>query len=100
MSNHGDKRIRERVSVSKRQKELALERGKIYTTYTGSFRRYLDKVHYKNDTSAIVYGNNIYLFGKCNVLVTVLTIPSNYKNILRNQKFRKSIYEKYSYDYK
>lgn len=82
MSKHSDKRIRDRVGVSKRQEQLAIERGKLYTEYTGSFRRYLDRVRYKNNTTAIVYGNNVYLFGQYNVLVTVLTIPSKYHSML------------------
>lgn len=44
LTEHVAKRIRERVNVSKRQLKLVLERGKPINVYSGSFRRYLDRI--------------------------------------------------------
>lgn len=80
LTEHGAKRIRERVNVSKRQLKLVLERGKTINVYSGSFRRYLDKVRINSSgrTYLLVYGNNIYILGYDNALITVLNIPSRY----------------------
>jgi hypothetical protein len=85
ITNHGYKRLRERSSKSLRQNELALKRGVSHEHFSGSFRRYLDKVRLKEPyyTKIIVYDNNIFLYNKEGVLITVLKIPSKYLKYLR-----------------
>ena len=80
LTEHGAKRIRERVNVSKRQLKLVLERGKPINVYSGSFRRYLDRIRTNSRGSVylLIYGNNIYIFSYENALITVLNIPSKY----------------------
>lgn len=80
LTKHGAKRIRERVNVSKRQLKLVLERGKPINVYSGSFRRYLDRIrtNSKGSVYLLVYGNNIYILSYENALITVLNIPSKY----------------------
>ena len=78
LTEHGAKRIRERVNVSKRQLKLVLERGKPINVYSGSFRRYLDRIrtNSKGSVYLLIYGNNIFSYE--NALITVLNIPSKY----------------------
>lgn len=80
LTEHGAKRIRERVNVSKRQLKLVLERGKPINVYSGSFRRYLDRIRINSNgiVYLLVYGNSIYVFGFHNALITVLNIPGKY----------------------
>lgn len=79
VTKHAKKRLRERISVSKRQVELAIKRGNNVNDYTGSFRRYLDKIKYKDVNFHIkIYGNHIYIFNPYWYLVTALTISSKY----------------------
>lgn len=86
MTKHGEQRLRSRVSTSKRQLSLVKSRGKPYTNFVGSFRRYLDKVRFQNDTYPVIYGNYIYLFGFDNSLITVLLVPSKYNKYLKKSK--------------
>ena len=80
LTEHGAKRIRERVNVSKRQLKLVLERGKPINVYSGSFRRYLDRIRINSKGSVylLVYGNNIYILSYENALITVLNVPGKY----------------------
>ena len=82
-TNHAKNRIKERVNHSDRTAELALERGVSWKQYSGSFRRYLDKVIYYTDyyTEALVYNNHIFIYAVDTTekrLITVLNIPSKY----------------------
>ena len=79
VTKHAKKRLRERISVSKRQVELAIKRGNNIVDYSGSFRRYLDKIQYKDEKCHLkIYGNHIYIFNPYWFLITALTIPSKY----------------------
>ena len=86
-TTHGNKRLRERVSVSKRQTELAIKRGYSINNYSGSFRRYLDKIKKKNDEEIHlrIYGNHIYIFNAYWILITVLNIPTKYLKYKRKE---------------
>lgn len=79
MKTHGEIRLKQRVGkcINKRTILLARQRGIKRSQYNGSFRRYLDKIYFKNNFDIIIYGNFIYLFDKT-FLVTVLPIPSKY----------------------
>lgn len=78
-SDHGKKRIRQRVSISKRQVDLAIKRGNSINKYSGSFRRYLDKLRAKQEEVHLrIYGNHIYIFNAYWILITVLNIPAKY----------------------
>ena len=85
-SKHGQKRIRERSCKSKRQNQLALERGMDKSEFSGSFRRYLDKLTYKESyyIKLKIYANDIFLYNTDGMLVTVLNIPSKYLKYLKN----------------
>ena len=87
VTNHGYKRLRERSSKSIRQNELALERGLSHEDFSGSFRRYLDKIRLKENyyTKIIVYANKIFIYNKNEDLITVLNIPSKYLKYLRKK---------------
>ena len=82
-SKHGMKRIRKRVSVSKRQLQLVLERGRMAKEFKGTLKIYIDSVCTKNNTIGYVYGTHVYLFGQDDVFITVLNIPTKYHKQLR-----------------
>ncbi|MCK4258772.1 MAG: hypothetical protein KAX49_07325 [Halanaerobiales bacterium] len=84
IERHPKRRMRERSSKSKRQNELALQRGVSYKEFSGSFRRYLDKVRLKKGSvgKIIVYDNNVFLYDSDEKLITVLNIPSKYLKYL------------------
>lgn len=80
VTDHATKRLRERVVNSKRQVELAMKRGNNLTDYSGSFRRYLDRINIKNEKEIHlkIYGGHIYIFSKYWILITVIHIPTKY----------------------
>lgn len=78
--------MRERSSKSKRLNQLAIERGISYENFSGSFRRYLDKIRLKypyQNNQVLVYGNDIFLYNNKDVLITILKVPSKYQKYLR-----------------
>lgn len=87
VSKHAKHRLRKRSSVSKRQNILAIERGYSTDNFTGSFRRYLDKIKNKRNVNLIIYSNNIFIYGSNNILITVLNVPSKYNKCFRKKSF-------------
>ena len=85
VTNHADKRIRQRVGVPRsaarkvavKAKSQGIER----KDTTGSLRRYLDHVYYYNDNSDAIYvwAEKVYIFAD-EALITVLNLPTRYKN--------------------
>lgn len=82
---HGEKRLRERVTTSKRQIELAIKRGYSINCYSGSFKRYLDKIKSKDEVHLRIYGNHIYIFNQYWILITVLNVPPKYLKYKRKE---------------
>jgi hypothetical protein len=97
ISKHAKYRIKERIGISKtlstKLADKALEFGKHPNEFTGSFRRYLDKIYFTNRAinNIRVYNNYIYLFQN-SILVTVLLVPYKYrKNFKLKSKIDNSI---------
>jgi hypothetical protein len=87
-SSHGVERIRGRLGLPAKAVERtvnnALARGQKRTEFSGSLRRYLDRLwHRGRELNAaeniIVYGNTIYLFAGT-LLVTAWPLPQKYSN--------------------
>ncbi len=88
ISKHAKHRLRERSSISKRQNDLAIERGYSIDNFAGSFRRYLEKIiDNSNNINLIIYSNDIFLYGNNNVLITVLDVPSKYNKCFRKKGY-------------
>lgn len=87
LSKHARKRLKERSSKSKRQSDLALSRGKPISEFTGSFRRYLDKIRLSKPfrVNILVYGDDIFIYSDKNALITVFDIPTKYNKCLRRR---------------
>ncbi len=70
-------------SASQKQANRAFKSGITKDQISGSFRRYLDKLYFKEKTLGAlrVYGEHIYLFNSDNVLITILYVPMKYKKI-------------------
>jgi hypothetical protein len=88
LTYHSDLRIFDRVGGKKKGNQRiankALTNGISLNETTGKLRRYLDKQKFQGDCHAnniMLYGNGIYLFDD-NVLITVLTLPSEYCKIV------------------
>jgi hypothetical protein len=90
LTQHSEKRIRERVGVNKssadRQLQLAMERGVHHADMKGNLRKWVDsKVFSRKEFRPypIVYNNHLYLTNKTKQqVVTVLPVPQNIqKNI-------------------
>lgn len=92
MTDHGEKRIRQRMKLPKRAigrtVELAYERGKRRTEFSGALRRYMDKVHYKTrhygkSPEIVLYGNNVFIFSDENppALITIWPLPGIYRRM-------------------
>lgn len=82
---HGKKRVRERVgNFSEAFLEKVKEHGQGPGNWSGSFRRYLDKLSMlKKNAKLLVYGEFIYIFAVNNgQLITALNVPSKYRKVL------------------
>ena len=86
LTNHGAKRLRERLGIPKRACQRAAQKaydeGITFKNTAGEAHRFFDKIYHKNDSvnNTKVYGQFAYLFSN-NVLITVLNIPKDIKFI-------------------
>jgi len=82
LTNHGAKRLRERLGLPKkackRAAQLAFDKGMTFKDTTGPAYRYFHKIYAKNTAvnNTKIYGQFAYLFAD-NVLVTVLNLPKD-----------------------
>lgn len=87
VTSHAEDRMSERLNINKkaikRQAELALERGKKHSDFSGSFCRYLDRVYLteRNANNMRIYNNSVFLFHN-DILITVFQVPSKYRKLL------------------
>jgi len=92
MTDHGEKRMRQRLKLPKRATdrtvELAYERGKRREAFSGALRRYMDKVHYKTrhygkNPEIVLYGNNVFIFsdGDPPALITTWPLPGIFRRM-------------------
>ena len=80
VSNHAEKRIRERVGLKKKcvdkNAEKALEKGLKHSDVRGRLKKYMDKIYLsgRNVNNARIYHHFVYLFHD-NLLITVVPLP-------------------------
>ena len=94
VSRHGSDRMRQRIGFNKRAVErtakIAYLKGITNKNISGSFRRYLDEVAAKEGNIQIrIHGNYVYLFGLNGVLVTVLEVPRQFRQVVKNLRRRR-----------
>ena len=84
VTRHGERRVRGRLGLPKRAVEAAAERawtdGYPRRRFTGSIRRYLDKVAAREatDRALRVHGGALYVFDPAGNLVTAWALPAKY----------------------
>lgn len=84
VTQHGERRVRERLGVPKRavarMAEKALTDGTSHSDYSGSFKRYLDGVflEYKKANNMKVYSQHLFVFHD-KTLITAWLLPSKYR---------------------
>ena len=94
ITTHGDKRARERTGITRKAVQRMANKifvgGYTPQEFSGPFRRYLDGVYGSTDShrEIRVYGEQIWVFGYENVLITVLVLPRKYRNKIRSKKAR------------
>jgi hypothetical protein len=82
LTEHGKQRLKERGGKSKRELELAIERGKKPSEFNGRFKRYLDYKSITHKHSMLIYNNKIFVYNRDKALITVIPIPSCYLKCL------------------
>lgn len=86
VTRHGDRRTRERMGVPrsavKRMAERAMTDGISRHDCSGSLRRYLDSLYHYNETAnnIRVWSEKVFIFSD-NYLITVLDLPTRYRNV-------------------
>lgn len=97
VTRHGEKRIRERIGVSKkgaeRQAEMALERGLSHGQMKGSLHKWVTSVAMKEYRRGqyYIYNNKLFIY-KSSLLITVIPVPSNlHKSVAEQNKKKKVI---------
>lgn len=83
VTRHGERRVRGRLGLPKRAVEAAAERawaeGNPRRRFTGSIRRYLDRVAAREPNRALrVHGTALYIFDPAGNLVTAWPLPAKY----------------------
>lgn len=83
ITNHAKDRLKERQGLSKtaavKTAALAWEHGHRSASYTGSFRRYLDKLP-RQGSVPVVYNLHIWIFNTTGTLITSHPVPQKYRN--------------------
>jgi hypothetical protein len=93
VTNHANKRIRERVGVNKKSTDTlatkALKKGLAHTELKGGLRKYVDGIFFKSKTAnnIKVLHDKVYIFRE-HVLITVITLPHNLARV-SNQLMKK-----------
>lgn len=81
ISKHAKQRIKQRVGVSpknSRMMDKILSNGIHRKNTKGRLRKYMDRIYnYRDNSVPLLYGDKIYVFSKDNILITVLSLPSN-----------------------
>lgn len=82
ITNHSEKRIKERTGLSKKQSDKlalnALEHGITHREAKGNLKKYLDKLFLSHGkaNNMRVYNQKVFLFDR-NTLITVINLPTN-----------------------
>lgn len=92
VTNHGKKRIKERVGLPLKavqaNAERALKEGLDRQELSGSIRRYVDCLYHQGEfkgKTIKIYGNMVYIFKKM-VLITAFILPTKYTKIAEKIK--------------
>lgn len=96
VTSHAGDRIRERIKLPKRATDrtalLALERGLPVECFTGTMRKYLDKVtrttnHQGKQAIIRIHANNVYIFseGDPPILITMWPVPKKFSGANRKK---------------
>lgn len=94
ITNHAKKRLRQRNGINKKSinriAEKAYYHGLKHSETTGNLNKWITKLYfmYKKANSIRIYGDKAYLFANSN-LITVLQVPSNLLQIVKENKKRK-----------
>lgn len=86
ITTHADERVRKRLGLPRKavekQAAAALARGATHADYSGSFRRYLDKVFLseRNASNMRVHAGHLYLFNG-DTLITCWPIPPKFRSV-------------------
>ena len=88
VTDHAQKRIRERVGLPKRavekNAERALKKGIKHSQLSGRVKKFVDALYFKYQTAnnIRIYENSVYLFAG-GILITVIDLPQKYRKIVR-----------------
>jgi len=86
VTDHGEKRLRKRLGLSKSSVDKAfgdaLLKGRRHAEFKGRFRRYLDAQASVHHSAPIVHGHTIYWTSKDGVLITAYQVPAMYRKYL------------------
>lgn len=86
LTEHAELRLRKRLGLNRkaagRTAEKALADGATHSQFSGSFRRYLDKVYLqeRGANNMRVHAGHLYLFAG-ETLITCWPLPPKYRNI-------------------
>lgn len=96
LTKHSITRLEQRCGVSKKNAQLvakrAFRKGINHAETHGNLHRFLDSIYLsqKKGTNMKIYGNAVFVF-KNNVLITVISVPENLMNEVKELKIQKGI---------
>jgi hypothetical protein len=85
VTTHAHKRIKLRCGKSMdRLAQIAFEKGLMHKDVSGSLRSFIDGLYNYNGTAnnIRIYGDKIFIFSG-EILITVYTLPTRFKNAVR-----------------
>ena len=96
LTKHSISRLEQRCGVSRKNASTVARRafrtGITHTETHGNLHRFLDSIYLsqKKGTNMKIYGNAVFVF-KNNVLITVISVPDNLMNDVKELKIQKGI---------
>ena len=96
LTKHSISRLEQRCGVSKKNApkiaKRAFKRGITHTETHGNLHKFLDSIYLsqKKGTNMRIYGNAVFVF-KEDILITVINIPNNLMNDVKEIKEKKGI---------
>lgn len=89
---HGEERIKDRIGkkINIDIANKALNNGISHSETTGSLKRYIDSLYFRNQSAnnIKIYNYNVYIFVNT-LLITILMLPNKYKSTVDKIKIKK-----------
>jgi hypothetical protein len=88
VTKHGSKRVKQRIKTKNVDKiaQLAFQDGLRQADAKGRLKSYMDSISRKYLTEPVIYGENVFIYGRDKMLVTTFPLPYRLRSSANNQQ--------------